>query len=243
MILAAGLGTRLAPFTDHKPKVLYPVKEYTLLEITIRFLKKHGISEFVINVHHFADQVIDYLEKNKGFGLAYQVSDEREALLNTGGAILKARELLAGEDSFVLTGSDILTDLDLSAMIRYHRQNKNLATLAVKDRPTSRSLIFSEDYRLVGWKNNETGATRGDTTNHARYALGFSTIHVIDHSIFDLIIEKGAFSITDLYLRLMRSQRIQGYRHDESGWIEFGRIERMNDILKSREFKRMISLV
>jgi NDP-sugar pyrophosphorylase family protein len=194
-------------------------------------------------VHHFADQVIDYLERNEGFGLPWQISDERDALLNTGGAIVKAREFLEGEDCFVLIGSDILTDLDLASMIRYHRQNKNLATLAVKDRPTSRSLIFSKDYQLVGWRNNETGATKGTTTLDAGYALGFSTIHVIDPSIFNLITEEGAFSITDLYLRLMSSHRIQGYRHDESGWIEFGRIERIDEILSSREFGRMIRLL
>jgi N-acetyl-alpha-D-muramate 1-phosphate uridylyltransferase len=243
MILAAGKGTRLAPFTNEKPKVLYKVADYTLLEIAVRFLKKHGVSEFVINVHHFADQVIEYLENNKGFGLKYTISDERDLLLDTGGAIVKASRFFEGEDSFVLMGADMLTDLDLTAMIEIHRRSGALATLAVKDRPTSRLLMFDDDYRLVGWKDNTTGETKGQRINLARYALGFSVVHVINTSVFSFIKEKGAFPIMDLYLRLMDEHKIMGYRHDKTGWIEFGRTERIQNIIKSPEFQRMIGLL
>ena len=146
MILAAGLGTRLKPFTLSHPKVLLPVGNYTLLELTIRYLKKHGVTELIINVHHFADQVIDYLESNQGFGLPYHISDEREALMNTGGGLVHARKFLEGDEPFILTGSDVLTGLNLSEMVRFHVKHQPLVTLAVKDRPTSRSLIFDRDY-------------------------------------------------------------------------------------------------
>lgn len=243
MILAAGLGTRLAPFTNTHPKVLYPVDRFTLLEITIRFLKKHGVDEFIINVHHHAEQVVEYLEANKGFGLKYAISDESEELMNSGGGLVKARDFFEGEEDFILTASDVLTDLNLSSMIEKHKQENALVSLAVKDRPTSRSLVFDEAYKLVGWINNETGKAIGKTPDQAAHSLGFSTIHVINTALFDLITEVGAFNITNLYLRLMTSQKIIGFRHDQDAWIEFGRMERMESILKSYDFQRMISNV
>ncbi|MBN1950645.1 MAG: NTP transferase domain-containing protein [Bacteroidales bacterium] len=243
MILAAGKGTRLAPFTETRPKVLYPVGGYTLLEITILFLKKHGIDEFIINVYHHADQVEEYLEENNGFGLKYTISDEREELLNSGGGLLKARDFFTGEEDFVLTASDILTDLDLSAMIDKHRKSHALATLAVKERETSRSLLFDKGLQLVGWINHETGEVRGVGPDQAVHSLGFSTVHVVNTSLFNLVTEKGPFSITDLYLRLMNTQKIMGFRHEEGGWIEFGRIERISQTLRSSEFQRMIALI
>jgi NDP-sugar pyrophosphorylase family protein len=201
------------------------------------------VDELVINVHHMADQVISYLDENEGFGLKYAISNEEDALLNHGGAIVKAKEHLVNEEFFILTGCDILTDLDLSAMIRDHKSGNALATLAVKDRPTSRSLMFDANYQLVGWKNNETGLTKGENLNRAVHTLGFSTIHVIRPAIYEHITEQGAFSIMDLYLRLMDNHSIKGFRHDESGWIEFGRMERIEAIRSSSEFQRMINLV
>lgn len=240
MILAAGLGTRLRPLTDKKPKVLIEVGGYTMLELAIRYLKKYGINEIVVNVHHFADQIIHYLEEKKGFGLKYTISDERELLMDTGGAIVKAAKYFEEEELFIMMGADILTTLDLDLMLRHHRWNRPLATLAVKDRVTSRSLLFDEDMQLVGWKDNSSGQTKGIGANHSHYALGFSVVQIINPEIFHLIEETGPFSIIDLYLRLAESQKIIGFREDDSIWLEFGRADRIESIVGSNEFKSVI---
>jgi NDP-sugar pyrophosphorylase family protein len=239
MILAAGKGTRLQPFTNHKPKALYPVRGFTLLQLTILYLKQFGIGEFVINVHHFADQIVEYLEKNRGFGLDYEVSDETEELLDTGGAILKAKPFLEGKDPFILMGTDVLTDLNLQSMYDFHLRTGSLVTLAVKERETSRSLLFTSDYRLTGWRDNRTGELKGDS-NRALHALGFSVVHIIQPEIFTCITESGVFPITDLYLRIMNDQLISGYRHDESVWIEFGRTERLEAIYRDPDFHKLM---
>ncbi len=240
MILAAGLGTRLKPFTDTKPKALFKIENRSLLEWTIRYLKKHGIDELVINVHHFPDQITDFLEQNDGFGLPCKISDESDRLMNTGGAIVKAFEYLKGSDPFILMGIDVLTDLDLSEMIRFHQLKKPLVTLAVKDRITTRSLLFDESMRLTGWRDNRSGEMKGYGQTSFTYALGFSVIHIIEPEIFDHITETGPFSIIDLYLRLMQLHEILGFRQDESAWFEFGRIESIDQIIKTPEFQRLI---
>jgi NDP-sugar pyrophosphorylase family protein len=241
MILAAGLGTRLRPLTDIKPKALVNIGGYTMLELTIRYLKKYGIRDIIINVHHFTDQIIRYLEDNKGFGLKYTISDESNQLMDTGGAIVKAARYLKGNDPFILIGTDILSNLDLAALIRYHQSNRPLVTLAVKDRPTSRSLLFDEQLNLVGWRDNSSGLTRGEKASRAIHALGFSVIQLIEPAILSLITEEAPFSIIDLYLRLMDSQKILGFRHDESVWLEFGRADRIDAIVQSKEFLTVIN--
>ncbi len=241
MILAAGLGTRLHPLTDFKPKALVDIGGYTMLELSIRFLKKFVINEIVVNVHHFADQIIQYLEEKKGFGLKYAISDERDMLMDTGGAIVKAGKLLDGNEPFILMGADILTNLDLDAMIRYHLMNKPLITLAVKERNTSRSLLFDKTMRLVGWRDNSSGLIRGENIDSSGFALGFSVVQIIEPAIFPLIVETGAFSLIDLYLRLAESQRIIGFRHDESIWLEFGRADKIDSITGSEDFKNVLN--
>jgi MurNAc alpha-1-phosphate uridylyltransferase len=236
MILAAGLGTRLRPFTDNKPKALIDIGGFTMLELTIKYLKKAGINEIIINLHHFADQIIQYLEAKSNFGLKLEFSDERSALLNTGGAIKHASWYFKDEEPFVLMAVDVLTNLNLKEMIQYHKINKPISTLAVKDRETSRTLIFGDNMHLIGWKNKQTGEIKGRQPISGNCELGFSGIHIIDPLIFDLIIETEAFSIIDLYLRLMDSHPIMGYRHDESKWLEFGRSERLQQIIDSEDF-------
>ena len=238
MILAAGLGTRLKPFTDNKPKALFEVEGHTLLEWTIRYLKKYGVDELVINVHHFPDQVIEYLEQNKGFGLPCVISDERDNLMDTGGAIVQASKYLKGSDPFILMGIDVITGLDLGEMLRFHKEKKPLVTLGVKDRVTSRSLLFDSTMRLTGWRDNRSGEMKGE--HDYAFALGFSVVHIIQPEIFNLITETGAFSIMDLYLRLMYSEKILGFRHDKSGWFEFGRSEAIGPILANPEFQRLL---
>ncbi len=240
MLLAAGLGTRLQPLTDTKPKALVEIGGTPMLELAIRYLKKHGVDDLVINVHHFADQIEDFMIRHKGFGMKFRFADEREALLDTGGAILKARHLLEDEPEFILMGVDILTDLDLGSMIRFHQTHTPLATLAVKDRETSRSLLFDRKMKLVGWRNNRTGEVKGLSGGSFEFDLGFSVIHVLSNRIFNLIEERGAFPIMDLYLRLMEAHEILGFRHDGSGWMEFGRAAELDKQVRSDEFHKLI---
>jgi MurNAc alpha-1-phosphate uridylyltransferase len=239
MILAAGLGTRLRPVTDSKPKALVEVGGITMLELTIRYLKKYGVDRLIINLHHFPDQIKSFLKEKNNFGLEILFSDESNALLDTGGAIKKAKSLFDPKSPLILMGVDILTDLDLSEMIKFHNKNKPLVTLAVKDRITSRSLLFNKIMRLEGWRNNQTGELKGVVSDKNSIALGFSVVHIIDPVIFNFIKENGAFSIIDLYLRLMKEHHILGFRHDHSIWMEFGKIENIRELEKKEDFKRI----
>lgn len=241
MILAAGLGTRLKPITDTKPKALVEVGGITMLEITIRYLKKYGVDRIVINLHHFPEQIKDFLQRKNNFGLEILFSDESNALLDTGGAIKKACPFFDQQSPFILIAVDILTNIDLVAMMEYHKNNKPLVTLAVKDRPTSRSLLFNDSLQLEGWRNNQTGQLKGVNSDMNLTPLGFSVVHIIEPAIFDLIEEEGAFSIIDLYLRLMVNHKILGFRQDESVWLEFGRIETIRALEETDEFKKNLS--
>jgi NDP-sugar pyrophosphorylase family protein len=239
MILAAGLGTRLKPLTNVKPKALVEVGEFTMLELAIKYLKKYGFSDIIINVHHFADQVIDYINKHDQFGLNICFSDERTQLLDTGGAIVHASSFFKDSGPFLVMGVDVLTNLDLGKFIQYHLKQKPLVTLAVKERDTTRSLMFDENMQLIGWRDNRSGETRGAQIQDAKYALGFSVIQIIQPEIFNLIIEKGAFPIMELYLRLMETQKIIGFRHSKDIWLEFGRSDRIAEYASSKEFQQI----
>ena len=157
MIFAAGLGTRLKPFTDHHPKALAEVSGKTLLEHTIRYLQKFGIEDVIVNVHHFADQIDEAINENSGYGSWVTVSDERESVLETGGGLQKAAWYFEGEEDFVVINVDVLTNLDLSRMIEAHQESDALATLAVMKRNSTRQLLFDEHMILCGWTNNTTG--------------------------------------------------------------------------------------
>lgn len=212
-----------------------------MLELSIRFLKKYGISRLVINLHHFPEQIKEFLKEKNNFGLEILFSDESDALLDTGGAIKKARPLIDTSAPFILMAVDILTDIDLGAMIEYHIKNKPLVTLAVKDRPTSRSLLFNNSMQLKGWRNNQTGQLKGVSSDNNLIPLGFSVIHIIEPAIFDLIEEVGAFSIIDLYLRLMIHHQIIGFRQDNSVWLEFGKVENIRELEKGTAFKKLVN--
>ncbi|MFO7368840.1 MAG: nucleotidyltransferase family protein [Bacteroidales bacterium] len=225
MILAAGKGTRMRPLTDKMPKALLPVQGVALLEHTIRYLKYYGITEIIINVHHHAKQIIDFIEKNNSFGIRIEFSDETDELLDTGGGLYKARWFFDETEPFILTSSDVITDLDLNNLVGFHKKNKPLVSLAVKHRNSSRDFLFDQQYHLCGWHNNVNGETKliREVANPVK--IGFSTIHCISPSIFRLITERGCFSIVDSYLRLAVAHTIMGFEHDQSRWIECGRIE------------------
>jgi NDP-sugar pyrophosphorylase family protein len=228
MILAAGLGTRLQPLTLTKPKALLEVNGVPMLEIIIRKLIKHGFRELIINVHHFAGQIADFLDRNNHFGISITISDETDLLLDTGGGLLKARDFFNDGQPFLVHNVDILSDINLQDLYDSHVKNRQLATLAVKDRKTSRTLLINKNHELCGWHNNQTGQTIiAKEGEEALISLAFSAIHVVSPEIFPLISEKGAFSIMDTYLRLAKNYPILTWRHDPDFWMDLGRIENL----------------
>jgi len=222
MILAAGLGTRFKPWTDKHPKALAPVNGKSLLQRNVEYLQQYGIREIVVNVHHFADQITEALRAAKGWGSEIFISDETVAVLETGGGLKKARPWL-DKAPFVLMNVDILTDMDLGAMVRDHFVHRPLVTLAVTNRTTSRYFLFDEADDLCGWRNVQTGQERLSRVVDHLIPRAFSGIHVIDPAIFDLMRLDGKFSTVDLYLDLAASQIIRGYDHSDSKLIDVGK--------------------
>jgi N-acetyl-alpha-D-muramate 1-phosphate uridylyltransferase len=228
-ILAAGLGTRLKPWTDHHPKALAMVNGKSLLQRNVEYLQKFGITEVVVNVHHFAEQIIAAITQNKGWGSKITISDETTEVLETGGGLLKAKEQLAAYDNFVIMNCDILTNLDLNKLIAQHANNDALATLAVAPRETSRYLLFNQNNEMVGWQNKKTGETKlpaqAKIQNQAPSALAFSGIHVISQKFFDKINFTGKFGMIDLYLDLCAHNTIIGYNHSQDLVLDVGKPE------------------
>jgi len=229
MILAAGLGTRFKPWTDQHPKALAPINGKSLLQRNIEYLQRAGIYDVVVNVHHFAEQIIGALAVNKGWGSHYTISDETDAVLETGGGLKKASPFLE-DGHFVLMNVDILTDMDLPAMIADHFRNHPLATLAVTDRRTSRYFLFDQRDELCGWRNVQTGQERlarpADALPRAPLIQkAFSGIHIIDPAIFPLIGLTDKFSMVDLYLDLAPAHTIRGWDHSQSRLIDVGKPE------------------
>ena len=226
MILAAGKGTRLQTITQNKPKALVEVGSMSMLERLIIKLKVQGVSRIVINVHHFADQIISFLEEKQHFNIPIDISWEKEELLETGGGILHAAKFLEGDESFIVHNVDILSDIDLRKLYAEHISNGALATLAVKNRRTSRYLLFDQESRMHGWENQNTGERIiPKETKKTLDPLAFSGIHVISPEIFPLFTETGSFSIIKTYLHLCTEQQIKAYRHDEGLWIDAGKPE------------------
>lgn len=228
MIFAAGLGTRLKPFTDNHPKALAVVNEKPLLQRNIEYLKSFGIEEIVINVHHFADQIIEFLEENNYFGIEITISDETDQVLETGGGLVKAKANF--EEDFLVMNVDILTDLNLADFIKAHQENKALVTLAVSDRNSSRKLFFNKQNELKGWRNLKTKEEIKaiDSLDNCK-DLAFSGIHVISPSLFDKITEKGKFSIMKVYMDLMQTESIIGFDHSGGILIDVGRPESVTE--------------
>ena len=224
MIFAAGLGTRLKPFTDHHPKALAEVNGKTLLEHSIRFLQKFGIEDVIINVHHFADQIEEVINDNSGFGSWVTISDEREMVLETGGGLQKAAPYFEDEEDFVVMNVDVLTNLDLGKMIEMHQQSDALATLAVMQRNSSRQLLFDEHMILCGWTNTATGEQKISREVLSLKPFAFSGVQVLSKGIFEMPFH-GKFSMIDLYLHFARNQLIKGFDHTGNIFIDVGKPE------------------
>lgn len=224
LIFAAGKGTRLKPFTDHHPKALAKVNDVPLLERNIKYLKGFGITDFVINIHHFGDQIVTFLKKNDNFGCKIEISDESDELLETGGGLIFAKEFLNHGEDFLIMNADILTKINIGDFVSYHKEIKDFATLAVSDRESSRKLLFNDDLVLRGWLNVQTGEQRLAEFNKGFKPLAFSGVHCINPVIFDKIKRKGKFSVMEEYLDLMQTEKIHGFVHD-SILVDVGRPE------------------
>lgn len=231
LVLAAGLGTRLLPLTNDKPKALVEVAGKPLIAHVLERLWGSGIRFVVVNIHHFANRLQEYLDDYKLPGLEVHLSDEKGHLLDTGGAIMHARHLLDDGSPFLVHNVDIITNINLQKMISVHADGGHFATLAVRDRSTSRSLLVDGNDFLCGWRNNETGETR--ICYEAAYSdLAFSGVHILSSKVFETM-KQGRFSIIDYYLEsASRGEKIHCHRHDEDYWLDLGRIEQLAEAEK-----------
>jgi len=230
MILAAGLGTRLRPLTDMIPKALVKYKGTTLLEHAIRHLGQNGVKEIIVNVHHHAEQVIDFLNVNKNFGMNITISDETGQLLDTGGGLKKAGWFFTGSRPFIVRNVDIISDLDLRKVHEHHSCSGAMTTLVVRSRETSRYLLFDSSGLLCGWENRITGEKIITRQPEGKLrSLAFSGIQVISPEIFDLITEEGTFPVIGLFLRLSGDHKIVAFTDNNSVWLDVGKNVRMID--------------
>jgi NDP-sugar pyrophosphorylase family protein len=225
IIYAAGLGTRFKPWTDQHPKALAVVNGKSLLQRNIEYLQQYGITEVVVNVHHFAQQVRDAVIDNKGWGSKILISNETDKLLETGGGLMKAKHLLEGEEPFVSLNVDILTNMDLGKLIAYHHQHQPLITMGITSRNSSRVLLFDETNRLCGWKNQQTGEEKISIQKLNLIAKAYSCVVVYEPKIFSLIKQEGKFSIIDAYLDLAADHTILGYDHSGDHLVDVGKTE------------------
>lgn len=238
MILAAGLGTRLRPLTNDRPKALVEVGGRTLLEITLRRLCEFGVREVIVNVHHFAEMVVEVLKKNSNFGMRVEISRE-EVLLDTGGGLKEAAWFFledgSSDEPFLLHNVDVISTIDLARMVQLHLERKALATLAVQKRDTTRYLLFDENDRLCG---RQAGGDETEIVRRSRETapLAFAGIHVISPRLLKAMTETGVFAIISSYLRLAgKGEEILAFRADEYYWRDLGRPESVKQTEKDVE--------
>jgi NDP-sugar pyrophosphorylase family protein len=226
MVLSAGLGTRLRPLTNDRPKALVKIADRTLLEIALARLREFGVHDVIVNVHHFADMIVGYLRTNENFGMHIEISRE-ETLLDTGGGLKHAGWFFEKEsEPFILHNVDVISTIDLNAMLRAHRDGDNLATLAVKERPSSRYLIFDEHLQLCGRRLVKEQKVESVRASQQSQELAFAGIHVLSPRMVSMMTEEGSFSIINSYLRLAGlGERIAGFRADAFKWRDVGTVE------------------
>jgi len=222
MIFAAGLGTRFKPWTDKHPKALAIVNGKSILQRNIEYLQQYEIKDVVVNVHHFPDQIIEAIEKNRGWGSNISISDESDEVLETGGGLLKAKELLSN-DTFLTINVDILTEINLKYFLAKHQQENSLITLAISERKTSRYLLFNKYNRLVGWRNTKTGEEKIAIKAKDMFEKAYSGLAIFEPSVFELIPFTGKFSLIDLYLALAPENKIAGFDHTGEKMIDVGK--------------------
>lgn len=226
MIFSAGLGTRFKPWTDTHPKALAPVNGKSLLQRNIEYLQQYGINNVVVNVHHFADQVEEAIQKNNGWGSHIILSDEREKLLDTGGGLLLAEKYFTPGQRFITCNADILTDLDIHKLVAFHEAENALISFGVTERSSSRCLLFDKTGRLCGWRNKNTGEEKIPVPGQGLVEKAYSCVVVFEYAVFRLMKEKGfsgKFSLIDVYLALAAEQKIMGYDHSGDRLVDVGK--------------------
>jgi NDP-sugar pyrophosphorylase family protein len=232
MVLAAGQGTRLRPLTDHRPKALVEIGGRALLEITLSRLRAFGVREVIINVHHFAEMIVEYLKANGNFGMRIEVSRE-EVLLDTGGGLKKAgwfflEDVAQWDEPFLLHNVDVISSIDFDRMVRAHKERRALATLAVQERETSRYLLFDERLQLCGRRAGLEKEAEVVRPAQKLQALAFAGIHVISPRLLPMMSEEGVFSIIATYLRLAaQGESIMGFRADQYYWRDLGKPDQL----------------
>ena len=224
MIFAAGLGTRLQPLTNNKPKALVEVAGKPLLEHCIEKLIQSHCTKIVVNIHHFGEQIIDFLGSKK-FDVEIIISDERNLLLDTGGGLKNAAKAFSGKKPVLVHNVDVFSNIDLQQLYNIHQHGNALATLAVASRNTSRYLLFDKKDNLVGWKNQKTGETlwANPTAEHSAVPLAFSGIHVVSPEIFELLPDIDPYPIVPQYVHLATNHTIKAFEHTAEQWIDVGK--------------------
>lgn len=232
MLFAAGLGSRLKPFTNNHPKALAVVNNKTLLERNILYLKGFGIKNIIINVHHFAEQIINFLN-SKNFEVNILISHEKDEVLETGGGLKNAVSLFNDSENLLVMNVDVLTSLDIVEMYKFHVNNNAHSTLAITNRETSRNLVFDAHSNLVGWYNNQTNESKGIAffRDDLHFKFAFSGIHIINKLLYKNIPLNGKFSMIDLYLNCLNNYSIKGFNHSKDLFFDVGR----NESIKNAE--------
>ncbi len=225
MIFAAGLGTRFKPWTDKHPKALALVNGKSLLQRNIEYLQQYDITEVVVNVHHFSDQIISAIKTNNGWGSKIIISDESDEVLETGGGLLKAKHLLQNDQSFITLNVDILTDLNLNKLLAFHSLHKPLISFGVTNRKSSRYFLLDADNRLCGWRNTSTGEEKIVTPKNDLQPKAYSCVAIFQPEMFSSIRQRGKFSLTETYLDLAADHLILGYDHSGDHLVDVGRPE------------------
>ncbi|MCF0207079.1 MAG: nucleotidyltransferase family protein [Bacteroidales bacterium] len=232
MIFAAGLGTRLAPLTNTMPKAMVPINGKPMLQHQIEKLRDSGCDYIVINVHHFASQIIDFV-KNNDFGVKIEISDESDLLLNTGGGLKNVKKFFCDGDNFLIHNVDIFSDIDLKELYTHHRDSNNIVTLAVMHRSSSKQLMFDEQNLLCGWHDIKSDEKIITSQRESYNEMAFSGIYACNYKIFDLIENEGSFPIIPELLKIAKSNRIGAYIHDDKNVIDVGKI----DVIRKLESK------
>lgn len=229
MIFAAGLGTRLAPLTNTMPKAMVPISGKPMLQHQIEKLRSFGCNYIVVNVHHFANQIIDFV-KNNDFGVQIEISDESDLLLNTGGGLKNVKRFFNEGDNFLIHNVDIFSDIDLKKLYDYHCSSNNVATLAVMHRESSKHLLFDTENRLCGWKDLKNDKSIITIERESYNEMAFSGIYVCNYRIFDLIDNEGSFPIIPELLKISKQNHIGGYIHDNNQVLDVGKIDIISKI-------------
>ncbi len=229
MIFAAGLGTRLAPLTDTMPKAMVPINGKPMLQHQIEKLRDAGCNYIVVNVHHFAEQIVNFVKTND-FGVQIEISDESELLLNTGGGLRNVKRFFCEGDNFLIHNVDIFSDIDLKKLFDYHCESSNVATLAVMHRESSKHLMFDNENRLCGWRDLKNDKSIITIPRDSYNEMAFSGIYVCNYRIFDLIDNQGSFPIIPELLKISKNNRIGGFIHDQNKVLDVGKIDVIKQI-------------